>query len=235
MFRARRCVWNWCIALVLPVAASAQVQARHQSLLWTRYYLRWELKSAWVFHLEADQREFLQPSFGNHQFISHLHIHRVLPRNWELWAGLSFSQVYAQHPNTEGIATSEPRIWQAVSFRHAVFQHRLRLEERFFQKKDNEGFRFAFRVRYALSAQIKIRGPLSLKLGDEVMVQRGEGIQKWFDQNRIWGGLEYTGRQGRWAMELLYLWLLQQNAAGDTQYDRDVLRLTISHRIRLKN
>ncbi len=70
-----------------------------------------------------------------------------------------------------------------------------------------------------------------MKLGNEIMVQKGEGIRHWFDQNRLWGGLELTGKEHRWAVELLYLWLWQQNAGGDTLYDRDVIRITASHRI----
>lgn len=212
-------------------ALLAQSSVEDQTLVWTRYYFQWRSAPQWSLHWEADNRLFLQSSFAHHQFISHLHLHRSLAASRELWGGLSFSLVSAQKPEFAGTPAPEWRLWQAVSARHSIWQHRIRTEQRFFRRTDSTGYRFAFRMRYAITAQIRLHGPLAMKLGNEIMLQKGEGIRRWFDQNRLWGGLELTGKEHRWAVELQYLWLWQQNMAGDVFYDRDIMRLTVSHRI----
>ena len=59
------------------------------------------------------------------------------------------------------------------------------------------------------------------------MLQWGESQAQALDQNRLWGGLEYTIPRSTLSLELLYIWLHQLNAGGTTAYDRGVLRLTV--------
>lgn len=67
------------------------------------------------------------------------------------------------------------------------------------------------------------------------MVQWGKGIRQAFDQNRAWAGLDFTGgKDRRWNIEMLYLWLWQQSASGSTFYDRDIIRLTLGQQISLQ-
>ncbi len=66
------------------------------------------------------------------------------------------------------------------------------------------------------------------------MVQWGEGIAQVFDQNRLWGGLDISWGNKHWNVEMLCMWLWQQNASGDIFYDRDIARLTLGHRIKSK-
>lgn len=221
-------------------AVCAQTSTRHQALYWTRYYLRWEVTQNISIHGEADNRRFFQPFGGQHQFIAHLHAHRRLGPAWEAWLGATLSLVYAQQP---GVAhkplAPEYRPWQAVSFQHKIpkgmLSHRLRWEERWMRRTSPEGlapgFRFYFRARYACSAQIPLGARLSLKAGDEVMVQAGAGLRQAFDQNRLWGGLDFSWGKKRYNVELLYVWLWQQSTSGEMFYDRDVVRLTLGQRV----
>ncbi len=222
--------------LLLSQVAQAQRTTLPQSLYWTRLYLRRVIHPHWELHWEADNRRFFEPRGKQHQFISHLHLHRTFAAKWEAWAGLSYSAVSTQDPNlAPAPVAQELRFWQAISWQSSnkrlTFNHRLRWEERFFGLLDHRPERFVFRVRYALNLQYPLSRHLILKAGDEVMVQWGGGNRQAFDQNRLWSGFEWPYAQRRGSVELLYYWMWQQNAGGDVFFDRDVLRLTVVQRI----
>lgn len=219
--------------LLAPLLVSAQSHLS-QTLYWTRYYLRWHLHPRWTLHYELDNRQFLAPAQGQHQLISHLHLHRSFGarQQWEAWAGVSASVVSRQKPD-EPPAPFRPELrpWQALSLQQKAGQfhigHRLRWEQRFFNVFDERENRFAFRARYALTAQYPLHPHWNLKSGNEIMLQWGESQAQALDQNRLWGGLEYTIPRSTLSLELLYIWLHQLNAGGTTAYDRGVLRLTV--------
>ncbi|HAD11565.1 MAG TPA: hypothetical protein DCF33_03910 [Saprospirales bacterium] len=146
MINHRWRVWLRVFIFWIPIAVKAQVQTFDQALVWTRYNVRWQMQPKWALHLEADNRIFIKPSYGAHQFIAHLHIHRRFLRNQEIWGGFTFSRVAAQRPEIEGLAMAEYRLWQAFFVRNKVFQHRLRTEQRFFPESNSGGFRVAFRI-----------------------------------------------------------------------------------------
>lgn len=220
-------------------ALPAQSVSYNQSLLWTRYYVRLNTGERQSFHAEIDNRCFFQPGAHQHQFILHAHYHFPFIKQTEGWAGASWSRVSAQRPElTDQFTVPEYRLWQAVSHRYqmpgGVLNQRLRWEERFIHQGNHStlqpGFRFVFRVRYMLMAQIPLLHRLDLKIGDEVMGQTGEGVAQFFDQNRLWAGLDYAISR-KVNIELLYLWLWQQSS-GVVSFDRDILRLTLSQTIR---
>jgi hypothetical protein len=190
----------------------------------------------WELHWEADNRRFFEPRGKQHQFISHLHLHRTFEKKWEAWAGLSYSAVSTQDPNlAPAQVAQELRFWQAISwqplYKSLKINHRLRWEERIFGLFDHTPERFVLRVRYAATLQYPLGRHLVFKAGDEIMVQWGEGIRQAFDQNRLWSGLKWPYAQHRGSIELLYSWMWQQNAGGDVFFDRDVVRLTVVQRI----
>lgn len=220
-------------------ALPAQSVSYRQSLLWTRYYVRLNTGKGQSFHTEIDNRCFFQPGARQHQTILHAHYHFPLGKQVEGWLGASYSRVSAQRPElNDQITVPEYRLWQAVSHRvqmpMGILNQRLRWEERYIHQGNHyslaPGFRFVFRVRYMVMAQIPLSNRLDLKMGDEVMGQAGEGVVRFFDQNRLWAGLEYAISK-KVNLELLYMWLWQQNAKN-ISFDRDVLRVTLSQTIR---
>lgn len=241
-------VFNLRQSLILAMVLNsqvfnAQISTLHQSLSWNRYYLRMQMDQKWSLNLELDDRFFLQPEYGQHQFIAHIHAHYAWRKAWEGWFGGAYSLVSSQNPESaHSLNVPEFRPWQAVSYQHDFqkwsLTNRLRWEERFIRRSSGAallpGTRFAFRIRYAVSMQFPLSSRFSMKMGDEIMVQEGEGIRQAFDQNRAWAGLDFTwGKVHRWNIEMLYLWLWQQNITGSTYYDRDILRLTLGQRINL--
>ena len=220
-------------------SADAQSERIPQSLNWMRFYLRWQVDSAWTVHWEADNRRFFQP-FEQHQLISHLHVHYAVSKGVEAWLGMSYSVNFAQKSNGPApVPVPEIRPWQAVSLQQNLRKfgllQRLRWEERFTHRATSEaltpGYRFAFRLRYAATLQYKLSKSLALKAGDEVMAQWQKNAAPAFDQNRTWGGAEFSWNRSRHSLELLYLWIWQQNHAAEVIYDRDVIRLTFNCRV----
>ena len=226
------------ILLLAPLPAAAQ-NPLPQTLYWARLYLRWQQNPRWTLHYELDNRQFLAPAYGQHQLISHLHIHRHFGarKQWEAWAGISASIANRQKPD-EAPAPFRPELrpWQALSLQQTAgplrIGHRLRWEQRFFNLFDERENRFAFRVRYALTAQYPLNKHWNLKSGNETMLQWGEGQAQAFDQNRLWGGLEYQFLKAHTNVELQYMWIYQLNAGGTSTYNRRVLRLTVLQNVR---
>ena len=222
----------------------AQSSTFYQSLSWNRYFLRLQLDQKWSLHWELDNRIFLQPEYGQHQFITHLHAHHTWHNAWEGWFGGTYTVLSSQNPESaHSFDIPEYRPWQALSkrqdFKYGSLMHRLRWEQRFIRRSSGTalltGTRFALRIRYAGTMQIPLSARLSLKVGDEIMVQWGEGIRQAFDQNRAWAGLDFTGgKNRRWNIEMLYLWLWQQSTSGSAFYGRDIIRLTLGQQISLQ-
>ncbi len=123
-----------------------------------------------------------------------------------------------------------------------TLQHRWRIDERFIHKNNGkelqDGYDFNFRFRYRLQANFKInkdeaKDTTVLKVADELMINGGSNIiYNQFDQNRIYAGLE-QGISRNISIELGYLHSFQQRATGDEFFDRNIIRLTLYHKIKL--
>ena len=68
---------------------------------------------------------------------------------------------------------------------------------------------------------------------EEILLNAGKSIVKnTFDQNRIYAALQY-GINQKIAIELGYLNSFQQRASGVDYYDRDIIRFSIFHKLKL--
>ncbi len=115
------------------------------------------------------------------------------------------------------------------------------MEERFIHNSNTKdltsGYRFNFRGRYQLQLSYVLidrpdaAGTLSAKVSDEIMFNFGHNIvYNSFDQNRIYAGLNY-GISKSIQVELGYLNWFQERSSGNQYYDRDIVRITIYHKI----
>jgi hypothetical protein len=123
-----------------------------------------------------------------------------------------------------------------------IIQQRLRIDERFIHKNNGkellDGYDFNFRFRYRLQVTYRINkleatNATILKLSDELIVNAGKNIvYNHFDQNRIYVGIE-QGINKTISAELGYLHWYQQRASGNQFFDRDIIRFTLNHKIKL--
>jgi Protein of unknown function (DUF2490) len=227
-------------------AAAQNPRVFSDALYWIRYYNQLTLSQKWAWHNEVDNRTFFENNRHQH-LIAHTRVHYALgPRTSLAW-GLTYSLQDVQSPQAPATASvPEWRPVQEISHMHPLakrwqLHHRFRIDERFFRNSQNgqltEGYRFNWRFRYRiqLSYQLIPLQPsgqyLTAKVSDELMLNAGREINQHFDQNRVYAALEY-GLSASFAAEVGYLWWYQQRLGNLEVYDREILRLTLYHRLR---
>ena len=225
----------------------SQTNTTYQNLYWIRYYNQLTINPKLVWHNEIDMRRFTENS-RLHHLIGHSHIHYKFLPNLDVAVGLTFSRQSPQFIDaTSDLVVNEHRIFQEftsnLSFsKRVTLTHRLRLEERFINKNNGivlmEGNDFNFRFRFRPQLNINLsnlenKTPTNLKISDELMVNfGGEILYNHFDQNRVYVAIEKSLSE-HFSIEFGYLHWYQQRASGKDFFDRNIMRLTILHKIKL--
>ncbi|PZX58500.1 uncharacterized protein DUF2490 [Algoriphagus ratkowskyi] len=234
----------------LPQASIAQKDVTHQQLIWYGYFLTLPIDDNWSVVAEVKERHFVHP-FAQHQLSLRTHIHRKLGANgWEASAGFATFYQSPNNPKSElDLVEPELRPHMEMAYRQTLkkltLDHRYRAEARYFHKLNLEETKLAqgyffgsFRFRYRIMASYpiwKINENQILKViaGDELMVQAGQRVRYVFDQNRLILGLGLA-ISPELNLELAYQkWINQRQTGG--YYNRDVLRLTVNHKVFLRN
>ena len=232
--------------ILLNFQAKGQKNLSHQSLYWLRYYNQLNINKKWAWHNEIEDRRFFK---GNtqHHLIIHSRLHYNIFNNAEIGFGLTYSLQSPQDPNsTTGMVVPELRPVQEITLSNPLsnkltLQQRLRIDHRFIHRNDGtvllDGYNYNLRFRYRLQANIQLNkddatNTTTLKLADELMINAGSRIiYNQFDQNRIYAGLE-QGLRKNISVELGYLHWYQQNSSGFQFFERDIIRLTLNHKIK---
>lgn len=246
-------VFRCFIILLLGVfqqkSFAQQKEVIPQSLYWTRYYNQLSINPQWTWHNEIDNRRFFNNN-KQHHLIIHSHVHYKIHPSFDAAVGLTYSRQSPQFPDApSALVVPEIRPFQEFNFTAAISKRlslgqRLRIDERFIHKNNGkallDGYDFNFRVRFRLQANMIVSKAISmnqttLKIANELMVNAGSSIAlNPFDQNRIYLGIEQNlGKKA--SVELGYLHWYQQRSSGYQFFKRDIIRLTLYHRIKLKS
>lgn len=234
--------------LLSSITAVSQKNITNQSLYWLRYYNQLSINKKLTWHNEIDDRRFFDAN-KQHHLIMHSRLHYKFFQNVDAALGMTYSLQSPQDPaSTSELVIPELRPVQEINIVNPVtkkfsLQHRFRIEERFIHKNDGktllDGYDFNFRFRYRLQVnymltKIEANHPLTLKIAEEIMVNTGEHIvYNSFDQNRIYFALEKSLAKG-FSAELGYLYWFQQRSSGNQYFERDIMRFTLYHKIKLK-
>jgi Protein of unknown function (DUF2490) len=227
------------------LTAQTEKKIQHQSLFWSRYYNQLNLNDEWSIHTELDNRVFTKPIEQN-LFVFRIQGRYKINENVEAGAGFVYFSVSTQEPDLYlGFKIPEYRGQQDIVLKQPFGKfnliHRFQVEERFITASNKEGLldktNFNWRFRYRIQGDYTFwkRQNQFLKaiVSDEIMFNGGKEIVKnTFDQNRVYGALQY-GISKAFAVELGYLNSFQQRASGVDYYDRDIIRLSIYHKIKL--
>lgn len=227
--------------------AFSQLNTSYQNLYWTRYYNQLSLNSKLTWHNEVDMRRFMVNS-RLHHIIAHSHLHYKVFPNLDIALGATYSEQNPQFADvTTNLSVPEFRMFQEVTSsltfsKRVLLNHRFRLDERFIRKNNGitllEGndFNFRFRFRPQLNiilSKLESKTPTNLKISDEIMVNfGGEILYNHFDQNRVYVAIE-KGLSKNFSLEVGYLHWYQQRASGKDFFDRNILRITVLHKIKL--
>lgn len=226
---------------------NAQKNITYQNLYWLRYYNQLSFGKKLTWHNEFENRRFNENI--QHHFIIHSRIHYKVLNNLDVGVGVTYSLQSPQIPNSVStLIVPEIRPEQELNFKTDLSKkisllQRVRVDERFFRKNNGkvlqDGYDFNMRFRYRLQLNYVLSNEeakvaTTFKLADEIMFNTGEKIvYNVFDQNRIYIGLE-QGINKNFTIELGYMYWFQQRAQENQFFDRDIVRLTLLHKIKLK-
>lgn len=225
------------------LSAQSLKKTDQQTLTWIRYYNILPITEKWAIHSEIDNRSFLNPIHEN-LFVLRIQGRYKVHQNIDLGSGLAYFNVNTQNPNVNpNYSIPEYRIQQDITFINTIakitFHNRFQLEERFIQKANQtellDAFSFSYRFRYRLQSTFdlwkKDRESLKATISDEVMFNFGKDNKRnTFDQNRFYIALRYHFNPNI-GLELGYLNSYQRRSSGVNFYDRDIIRMTLYHRI----
>lgn len=144
-------------------------------------------KEKWEWHNDVGYRNELE-KFSTQQFLYRTGVRHYFSEKLNAALGYAFfdTKVKGRIANEFG---PENRIWQEfnaqASLKHRTsLIHRVRTEERWFNKTSVGSSFFAFRARYKVALQKNIATNLDVQLYNEIMYQAvGNDIQ--FNQNRV--------------------------------------------------
>ena len=217
-----------------------------QTLTWIRYYNILPLSEKWALHSEFDNRSFLNPVHENLWVLRFQGRYRA-NKNIELGTGVAYFSVNTQNPYADqDFSVPEYRIQQDITLINDIekitFHNRFQLEERFIEKFDKiellNNYSFAFRFRYRLQSMFTLweKDKRSIKgtISDEILFNFGKDNKKnTFDQNRFYAALRYHFNPNV-GLEIGYLKSFQRRSSGVDFYDRDIIRMTLYHKINRK-
>jgi hypothetical protein len=214
-----------------------------QNLYWTRYYNQAKLGKKSTLHTEVDNRTFFKEN-RHHHLISHIRFHYRFNKNVEIGTGFTYSRQSPHEENKPYLMVPEYRPNQELNISNHIgsrfsLQHRFRIDERFTKNSNGvnlePGFRFNVRYRYRFQSTVLLTkaSPLYLKIANELMLnQTTEEINNVFDQNRVYVGLEKE-LNPHFNIEIGYMKWYQIRQIQDQYFDRNILRITLLHKIKL--
>lgn len=225
--------------------AQTQKNIKHQNLLWTRYYNQLELDKKWSIHSEFDNRVFTN-SIVQNLFVIRVQGRYKVTEKIDIGSGFAYFSVATRDPDIEsGFNKPEYRIQHDLALKQNLgkinLNHRYQIEERFFQNFDTQGLKsgttFAMRFRYRIQGDYVFwkqeNQSLKVILADEIMINAGGSIvENTFDQNRVYAALHYNIDKN-FSIEVGYLNSFQQRASGVDYYDRNIIRLSVFHKLKL--
>lgn len=236
----------FCLLFVCFVSKAQTVKnSDHQSLLWTRYYNQLTINNKWSIHTEFDNRIFINPTTEN-LYVLRTHARYKINSEFEIGGGFSYFSVTTQIPEvTYDFRIPEYRGQQDITWKkeygNTTLNQRVQIEERFIHNANKVGllpgttyyWRFRYRLQGEYSFWKKESQYLRTIVYDELMINGGKNVvYNTFDQNRIYAAMQY-GLNKNSAFELGYLKSFQQRASGVDYFDRDIIRFTFFHKIKL--
>ena len=225
--------------------AQTEKNIEHQSILWTRYNNQILLNESWSLHSEFDNRLFIKPVQEN-LMVMRIQGRYKINNHLEAGSGFAYFSVDTQTPeinnnfNIPEFRGQQDLTWK-LNINNTALLTRFQLEERFIHNANKEsllpGTTFFWRFRYRLLADYifwkKEKKLLKAVVSDEIMFNFGEKIIKnTFDQNRIYAALHF-GLNNNLAFELGYLNSFQRRSNGMDFFNRDIIRFSIFHKIKI--
>lgn len=227
------------LLLLVTTVSFSQKNVSHNNLVWVGDFTKARLNDKWSIYFDFGYRrtEWLNKCS---QALVRPGITYHFNKTVSATAGVAyFSHYTATYIRPEG------RGWQQLLFCETYgrvkVNHRLRAEQRFFQKVISsqlvDDYNYNNRFRYQLNAQVPINKKqiedktVYFSIADEVFINSGKEIRNnYFDQNRLAFGLGYKLNEG---LNILvsYTSIFVQRPKVDAFEDNNVLVINIYHNL----
>jgi Protein of unknown function (DUF2490) len=225
---------------------NAQKNITHQQSVWFTYLNTLEFNRKIYLNSELVERRFVNPN-AQHQFAIRERLHFIFNPNFDLAIGFAY---FIHSPNdplsSRTVVIPELRPLVELNykqiFKKLTLTHRFRTEHRFFRNTlDDElakGYNSNWRFRYQFGVDVPIfkfknEQALGLKIGDELFINAGKNIRyNTFDQNRLYCTLTYSPVKSM-ILGIGFINWFQQRSSGVDYYERDILRFSFTHKIKL--
>jgi hypothetical protein len=233
----------FCVVYLLVQSLLGQNGRRidKQQVAWTRYLMKWEISEQFQFMYLLEERTYLASPLRKHMFISEANLSYRLHPNWRLAHHFTYARFSLPH-DPDALVTStrrEVRPQQSITYLKSLspklkMAHRLMLEERFMQVRNEEGdfqqfemTRLRLRLRNRFSYQVS--SCVNLTFTNEVMIHGGSEPEFLFDQNRLSGDLNLRINQHfTWQTGYTYWYQIR----GDQYFHkRHSWRIALIHKI----
>lgn len=247
MIRKNRYFVSLLFFVFSVVVLKAQKTVQDNGLYFLRYQNQLMINDKWNVQSEIEMRRFFEQNRLNN-VIAHSRLYYNTGATTNVAFGFAYSSQGPQNPaSTSNLTVPEYRIQQEFNYslrlsKRFGIQQRLRIDERFIRRNNGvellDGVNFNWRFRFRLQATYLVSKEGAskrtiLKASNEVMVNAGKNVAyNQFDQNRIYIGVE-RDLSDKFSAEIGYIKWYQQTAAGNVFFDRDILRITLYHKIKL--
>jgi hypothetical protein len=142
------------------------------------------------------------------------------------WGAMGYVRVDTWPAGADTRYQEENRFYQEFGLKHAwtrvKFKHRVRLEQRWFQRLSGDAYanrvRYKFQIKAPLNRPQVEKGAFVASLTEEVFIHFASGLHP-FDQNRLTGAIGYQISSGS-SLTLGLLWQVRK--------DVDFLRLQLT-------
>ncbi len=221
--------------MIVTTVSFAQKNVSHNNLVWFGDFTKAKLNDKWSIYFDFGFRrtEWLNKWS---QVLVRPGITYHFNKNVSVTTGVAYFSHY-----TTNYILPEGRSWQQLLFGETYgsikLSHRLRAEQRFFQKVISselvDDYNYNNRFRYQLNFQVALNKKqvedkaFYFSIADEVFINSGKEIRNnYFDQNRIAVGLGYKLNE-RFNILVSYTNIFVQRAKVDAFEDNNVLVINL--------
>jgi hypothetical protein len=228
-------------AVFLPISdISAQKTKSSSNQQWIQYYSNIALSERWSLVSDYGLRRREHLSEWSQMLVRVGAGYQIHPSVKGV-VGMAFLTFHKGGDRTKVEYRPYQELGSVQSFAKLRIQHRLRIEERFFQSTNENGdpSSFNFRFRYRLLGSYPVAdmngereaGSFLIYFGNEILVNAGsEIIYNQFDSNRVLIGPAFQWRPNL-TLSLLYNYLYAQRNQPETFTETHVLWLGIKHKL----
>ena len=225
------------LILIVTTISFAQKNVSHNNLVWFGDFTKARLNDKWSIYLDFG---FRRTEWLNKW--SQVLVRPGITCHFNKSVSATVGVAYFSH-YTATYIRPEGRGWQQLLFNETYgrisVNHRLRAEQRFFQKVISsqlvDGYNYNNRFRYQLNIQAPFNKKqmddktLYFSIADEVFINSGKEIRNnYFDQNRLAVGLGYKLNES-FNILVSYTNIFVQRAKGEAFEDNNVLVINIYH------